>query len=338
MGLIFVISNGNSLFAQACTSNSPGTYGINKWNAHVYKHNGSGSPAVTNPFVDYLGSYTETEIFDRNWGSGSPDCATNNNFGVRFKMRKNFPCGKYTFTIGGDDGMRLSIDGGATWLIGNWADHSYGTVSSAQIQLGGDKDLVLEFYERSSSARVSFKYIYTPLPNLAGLNAGSDVEICSGESVVLNGTGIDNVLFSEDFESYNTISPLSTNGAGWRYSTVTSSVWNWQIENSCGSKTLNMFDSYGMDCDYAWNDDGDKIAWYGTSFNTSSGNAVMDFRWKAQGEESGGTIYDYGNVVYSTNGGSSWTNLPTKYYSKSSWQSVVGLNQSFRQCTCDHYR
>jgi hypothetical protein len=33
-------------------------------------------------------------------------------FSVRFRLRKTFSAGYYTFLVGGDDGFRLSIDGG----------------------------------------------------------------------------------------------------------------------------------------------------------------------------------------------------------------------------------
>jgi hypothetical protein len=72
-------------------------------------------------------------------------------------MRMNFS-GNYIFTIGGDDGVRLSIDGGATFIISDWVDHGYRTTSSACLNLSGTYDLVLEYYERGGQARVSFNY------------------------------------------------------------------------------------------------------------------------------------------------------------------------------------
>src|SRR5690606_28861971 len=66
-----------------------------------------------------------------------------------------FAPGNYTFTISGDDGMRLSIDGGSTWILSDWVDHGYRTVS-VNLSMSGNYNLVLEYYEKGSDARVSF--------------------------------------------------------------------------------------------------------------------------------------------------------------------------------------
>jgi hypothetical protein len=85
-------------------------------------------------------------------------------FSARYRLKKNFANGIYNFSVGGDDGYRLSIDGGATWLINNWNDHGYTTSSATGIALNGTYDLVLEFYENGGQNRVTFVVFGTVLP------------------------------------------------------------------------------------------------------------------------------------------------------------------------------
>ena len=63
--------------------------------------------------------------------------------------------GTYDLTVGGDDGYRLSIVGGNSYVIDNYTNHPYQTrtVSGA---LGGSHDLVLEYYQDGGGNRVSF--------------------------------------------------------------------------------------------------------------------------------------------------------------------------------------
>jgi hypothetical protein len=172
----------------------------------------------------------------------------------------------------------------------------------------------------------------------SNVNAGSDVSVCIGANTTLNGSTTSPItIFSENFESY-TAGTLPGSGNSWKQTEITSTVTYWQINTSCvppqGSKCLNMNDSYGFsysECDYAWDDSGDEIAWYGTLINASGfSNLKMNFNWRAYGELddglNGGQPYDYGYVVYSTNG-TTWTNVSsTKYFGQTSWQTVSNLS------------
>src|SRR5690606_3296849 len=84
---------------------------------------------------------------DGDWYATSCREFQKSSFSVRYKMSKRFTCGYYTFTVGSDDGVRLSIDGGNTWIINQWVDRSYTTNSSSSIFLSGNINLVLEYYE-----------------------------------------------------------------------------------------------------------------------------------------------------------------------------------------------
>lgn len=145
----------DQLNAQSCTPANANSYGNGGWIGHVYDHNGVGNP-VSSPFTTYKGTTVELENFDRNYGTGKPTCATSaDNFAIRYRMNRTFAPGNYTFTISGDDGMRLSIDGGSTWILSDWVDHGYRTVS-VNLSMSGNYNLVLEYYEKGSDARVSF--------------------------------------------------------------------------------------------------------------------------------------------------------------------------------------
>jgi len=164
-----------------CTTTDPNAYGSGSWIGHVYDHNGTGNP-VTSPFATYRGTTTESETFDRNYGTGKPICAaTSNNFAIRYRMNKNFPAGNYTFTIGGDDGVRLSIDGGLSWIVSNWSDHAYQT-TSVRVPMSGSYNLVLEYYEKGGDAQVSFSYSAQTSINFSMPNANVNgvITTCSG--------------------------------------------------------------------------------------------------------------------------------------------------------------
>src|SRR5688500_13289376 len=133
------------------------TYGTNnKWIGYVYQ-------GVT--FNQYIGYVHEgigsNPNFDQNFGGGQVNYNTNgcdvytDTFSVRYKLTKTFANGYYDITVGGDDGYRLSIDGGNTWIINRWVDQSY-TGTTTTVQLNGTYNLVLEFYERFGQNRISF--------------------------------------------------------------------------------------------------------------------------------------------------------------------------------------
>ena len=156
------------------------SYGAGSWIGYVYDGTDNYSSS------DYHGFITETETFDENFGGGYTTSPVNGcdiyteTFTVRFKMQKTFACGVYDVTIGGDDGVRLSIDGGATYVIDGYVLQPYRTYTE-RIALDGTYELVLEYYEKSGANRVSFDYAYVG-SSFAGSIAG-DQSYC-GNSVV----------------------------------------------------------------------------------------------------------------------------------------------------------
>lgn len=144
---------------EICTATgNPATYGTsNVWNGYVYDG--------TN-FDTFVGVVTEgtssNPNFDQSFGGSNVtyntgSCGTQTEtFSVRYRLRKTFANGNYQFTVGADDGYRLSLDGGSTWVIDRWVAQSYASTTTSSIPLNGTRDLVLEYYENSGDNRVSF--------------------------------------------------------------------------------------------------------------------------------------------------------------------------------------
>ncbi len=141
------------------------SYGTDQWIGHVYKQRAGFNSA------NYAGTITQNEQFDNSFcgnncffnTSGCP--VQTEDFSVRYKMRKDLPAGEYTFTIGGDDGVRLSLNGGSSWFLNDWSNHGYRETSNATTynHPGGVIDFVLEYYEASGGNRVSFSYLQVSL-------------------------------------------------------------------------------------------------------------------------------------------------------------------------------
>ena len=171
------------------------SYGNNSWIGYVYaNHNTTSNPVVEDVFAtSYRGYITQNEVFDLNFPScvisGANVCGTyNTKYAVRFKMNKNFAPGNYNFLVGGDDGFRLSLDGGATYVINKWNAQAY-TTASATIYLSGDTNLILEYFQGPLSvARVSFNYT-SCVPSTAPTAITGNTTTCSGTSTTLTASG-----------------------------------------------------------------------------------------------------------------------------------------------------
>jgi len=142
----------------------------NSWTGYVYKWTSANAPNPTlaslpgNDTTTYLGTVTESAIFDRNVGNNAISGATTNlcgpapadNFFIRYKMKVTTVAGIFNFSIGGDDGARLYIDG--TQVLTRWNDHSF-TLDAALVTLtAGTHEFVFEYYENAGAARATFSY------------------------------------------------------------------------------------------------------------------------------------------------------------------------------------
>ena len=143
---------------KACTgTGDPSVYGTgNKWNGYVY---------TGMNFNNYKGHVIEgsstSPNFDEGFGGDNvtyttSDCSINTTqFSVRYRLQSTFPNGTYKFTVGGDDGYRLSLDGGSTYVINMWNDQGYNTTTYTAV-LNGTYNMVLDYYENGGSNRISF--------------------------------------------------------------------------------------------------------------------------------------------------------------------------------------
>lgn len=130
--------------------------------------NNGNNEDIFNPanFVGYIAE--DTLAFDFNWGNNTnapgnlPDTVKvcgqyRDNFSLRMKRKIYFEDGFYIFGGGADDGFRLSTDGGTTWLINDWSDHSYrGSVYNNGCGIpmtAGWRDVIVDFYEHDIDAR-----------------------------------------------------------------------------------------------------------------------------------------------------------------------------------------
>jgi beta-galactosidase len=93
---------------------------------------------------------------------GTPDAkvAMTQNYSVRWEGTILPPrTGQYTFAAGGDDGVRLWIDG--KQVIDDWGVHQYRERSSAPIQLEAGKPVAvkLDFFQAGGGAKCALKWV-----------------------------------------------------------------------------------------------------------------------------------------------------------------------------------
>jgi hypothetical protein len=192
------------------------TYGTNDtWIGYVYDNDN---------FTNYMGYITEGSpgLMNFDQGFGNVDEITyptngcsiqTNSFAIRYKLAKNFPDDTYSFTIGGDDGYRLSLDGGANWIIGDWAGHGY-TSRSVSVHLNGPVNMVIEYYDGGGGQRISFQACGgTTDETVYGTNdvwrgyVYDNIDLTAWKGVVFEGSG-SNPFFDQSFGgddvTYNT--------------------------------------------------------------------------------------------------------------------------------------
>lgn len=187
-----------------------GTPGNNQWFGHVYTWTPTtgamlNTPALVNAQSFFLPANYKGHViynplsFDVNFTNtgGIPGTANNGtsiscgdnysqNFSMRLLRTENFAPGFYQFSIQGDDGIRLSLDGGVTWVLSAWQEQTYASSLRSTnaafpngICLSGPTDLVIEYFQRPADARMTFTV--TPL---GALNIGTpvDLSLCAGEN------------------------------------------------------------------------------------------------------------------------------------------------------------
>lgn len=114
------------------------------------------------------------------------------NFAIMMKRRQVFAPGLYTLTVQGDDGIRLSIDGGNTWITGSYFeqlfDTSFRTTATAYpngVCLSGPVDLVIEYFQYPAQAQLAFT-----CTALAAVTLPPATQtVCAGANAAFNITG-----------------------------------------------------------------------------------------------------------------------------------------------------
>jgi len=159
--ILLALSCTNTM-GQACSTSQGDqtTYGTNNvWIGYAYKG------MAFNYYQGYINEGSASSPnFDESFGGDQNNYTTNGcsvyteQFSMRYKLKQSLN-GSYTITVGGDDGYRLSLDGGSTWAINNWNDHGY-TTTSITVSLSGMTNLVLEYYENGGGNRVSFNMVF----------------------------------------------------------------------------------------------------------------------------------------------------------------------------------
>jgi type II secretory pathway pseudopilin PulG len=136
------------------------------------------------------------------WGGGSPAVGVPaDNFSARWTRTQDFVAGNYTFRVGSDDGVRLTIDG--TRVLDRWGDRSHGIDTITVPLTEGPHTIVMEWYERGGAASAELSWTVTAPPGTPVVTAipedGSALvrwtEISSGQaptsSTTVNAFGVD---------------------------------------------------------------------------------------------------------------------------------------------------
>lgn len=100
---------------------------------------------------------------DFDWGDGAPATnLPNDHFSARWQRRVSFDAGTYSFFVRVDDGARVFLD--SQLILDTWEDGGDRTVSVDVDLPGGERALVVEYYESSGLARASFWWQLAPTP------------------------------------------------------------------------------------------------------------------------------------------------------------------------------
>ena len=165
-------------------NSDPTYYPEGYWRGYFY----SWIPSISSTILDatnedtfnpdrYSGYISESSMnFDFNWGNSiaAPSSFADTNqvcgsfkefYAIRMRRRYMFESGYYIFSGGADDGFRVSIDGGATWILSDWSDHQFRDVNNAGSNgcgvylSAGYRDIVVEYYENKTDSRFKFNMV-----------------------------------------------------------------------------------------------------------------------------------------------------------------------------------
>jgi hypothetical protein len=93
------------------------------------------------------------------WFKGNPNSACGlktDYFSVRWTRSVSFAAGTYRFTVKGDDGVRLKIDGRI--VIDEWRDQAARTYTADVPLTAGTHTVVFEYYEKAGAALAALSW------------------------------------------------------------------------------------------------------------------------------------------------------------------------------------
>ncbi len=140
-----------------------------KWDLAEVQPVSSPTPIPT-PATGFIGEYfnnltlsgaailtrTDPEI-NFTWSDASPDpIIPLDNFSTRWTKTENFVAGTHEFTITGDDGIRLFVDGEK--ILDKWIDQPSTTHKVIKNLTAGNHQVVMEYYEKDGGAIAKLSY------------------------------------------------------------------------------------------------------------------------------------------------------------------------------------
>ncbi len=208
-------NNGCTITSNAIVSPYPNSSddqmltGNDNWVGHMY----SGLS-----FQNYIGRFTEPELFDEGFG-GDYNCFNvisgagtssiyTEVFSVRFRMQSSKK-GLYVVDLGADDGSRLYLNGNL--IYNDWTEHSFTSRPGVLLSMSGSDSLRYEYFENAINNRVVFQNLQLVLAN--NLSVNSTQSLCMGSA---------GVAISGDVFPATLPSGISLSGTGyqWTYSTT----------------------------------------------------------------------------------------------------------------------
>jgi len=113
----------------------------------------SGTPVLTRSDADV----------DFDWGNGSPAPEVpDDRFSARWTRTKQYDAGTYRFSVTGDDGIRVFVDG--TQVVDGWF-YQAPTTYSANVDLtAGEHTVVIEYFEHGGGAVARYSETKLPAP------------------------------------------------------------------------------------------------------------------------------------------------------------------------------
>jgi hypothetical protein len=124
------------------------------------------------------------------WGTGGPAGLPVDNFSARWTGSPTFNAGTYTFTVRGDDGVRLFLDG--TLIIDGWKDQPATTYTATRTLTAGAHEVRIEYYERGGDAVIQGSWAQSgapPAPVITTLTPNTATAGGPGFTLTVDGSG-----------------------------------------------------------------------------------------------------------------------------------------------------